>query len=72
MDIYSDMGGALYETRTRLYRNAKDGGAEWLYAFDYSAGYKKWYRYLSNPVATIDELKSKGMFLSRLGGGTTQ
>ena len=38
MDIYSDMGGALYETRTRLYRNAKDGGAEWLYAFDDSAG----------------------------------
>ena len=40
-ELYSDNGAEL-GLRTRLFRNAADGGVEWMYAVDHAAVDRDW------------------------------
>lgn len=66
--IYHD-NGAAFGRRTRFFRNAKDGGVEWMYGVDYANGSDRWYGYMSTGGwETIASLKISGMFLSKVDG----
>jgi hypothetical protein len=65
-EIYHD-NGAAFGRRTRFFRDAPEGGVEWIYGVDYANGGRRWYGYLATGrCETIQSLKASGMFLSRL------
>lgn len=69
--IYHD-NGAAFGRRTRFFRDAADGGVEWMYGVDYANGDTRWYGYLcTGRQESIASLKADGMFLSRLDNGNT-
>ena len=63
--IYHD-NGAARGYRTRVFRDCRDGGVEWMYAVDYAQGDSRWYVFHTISEPSIAKLKSEGMFLSRL------
>lgn len=65
-EIYHDNGRA-FGRRTRFFRDAENGGVEWMYGVDWASGDNRWYAFNTMPDATIAKLKAEGMFLSRLG-----
>lgn len=65
-EIYHDNGRA-FGRRTRFFRNAKNGGVEWMYGVDYANGDDRWYAFMAmGNVQSVEQLKRDGMFLSRL------
>ena len=69
MDIYHD-NGASRGLRTRVFRDAEDGGVEWMYAADYASTDSEFHRWYHFGPAWNGNIKSlilnQGLFLSRL------
>ena len=64
--IFSDEGGTR-GLRTRLFRNGKHGGVEWMYAVDWAAGYNRWFAYGMASGNSIEKMISEGWPLKPWG-----
>jgi hypothetical protein len=66
MTIFTDHAAERLQTRTRYFRDAINGGVEWIFAVDHAAGHDRWYGFGPAGTRDIVALRAEGMHLARL------
>ena len=64
--IFTDNGANRIGARTRYFRDAKNGGVEWMFAADHAAGHDRWYGFGPAGDRDIADLRANGMHLEPL------
>ena len=64
--IFTDNGADRIGGRTRYFRDAQNGGVEWMFAVDHAAGHDRWYGFGPAGDSDIAAMRANGMHLEPL------
>ena len=64
--IFTDNGANRIGARTRYFRDAQNGGVEWMFAVDHAAGHDRWYGFGPAGDSDIAAMRANGMHLEPL------
>ena len=64
--IFTDNGANRIGARTRYFRDAQNGGVEWMFAVDHAAGHDRWYGFGPTGDSDIAAMRANGMHLEPL------